>query len=624
MSKKKAPRPAAGVSSDFPPWDRGVCLELIEQLWSLRASMLASEQRYAQAIDRLGEHQRESGRNLVHFLALRATDLRELQVRLAWLGVSSLGRAESHVMASVDKVLGILHRLTGQAWQDHSSEEPVGSRSGPALLHEHTRILLGPVARDRQVRIMVTLPSEAASDFALVRRLVEAGMDVARINCAHDDADAWKAMARLVRRAAKSAQREVKVLMDLGGPKIRTGPLPAGPAVLKLRPERDELGFATQPWRLRLVHPKSDALAGTAPQVVVDKDWLGRLKLGQQIHLTDARDKKRRLLVVEHVPQAAVLEGMETCYLTPETPLSVKGAHGHKVHTVYPEDIAPQPSFIRLHQGDVLYLTADPGGDGAGDARLPRIACTLPEVIAQVRAGERVWLDDGRIGAVVRKASRRQLELEIVQAREGGEKLMADKGINFPDSQLDLPALTDKDLQDLQTVTRVADLVGLSFVQRPDDVHQLLDALRLLRGHKIGLVLKIETLQGFENLPELMLAAMAAPSAGVMIARGDLAVECGYERMAEVQEEILWCSEAAHMPVIWATQVLESQARTGVPSRAEISDASMGVRAECVMLNKGPFVAEAIRTLDDILRRMAGHQTKKTPLLRALRAWRSG
>lgn len=155
-------------------------------------------------------------------------------------------------------------------------------------------------------------------------------------------------------------------------------------------------------------------------------------------------------------------------------------------------------------------------------------------------------------------------------------------------------------------------------------MQQLLDALRLLRGHQVGVVLKIETLQGFENLPELMLAAMAAPAAGVMIARGDLAVECGYERMAEVQEEILWCSEAAHMPVVWATQVLESQARTGVPPRAEISDASMGVRAECVMLNKGPFVAEAIRTLDDILRRMAGYQAKNTPLLRALRAWAQG
>jgi pyruvate kinase len=146
---------------------------------------------------------------------------------------------------------------------------------------------------------------------------------------------------------------------------------------------------------------------------------------------------------------------------------------------------------------------------------------------------------------------------------------------------------------------------------------------RLKRGD-MGLVLKIETLQGFENLPELMLAAMASDSSGIMIARGDLAVECGFERMAEVQEEILCCAEAAHIPVIWATQVLESMAKTGMPSRAEISDAGLGVRAECVMLNKGPFIVDAIRTLDDILQRMAGHQNKKRPLLRALRAWSGG
>jgi len=107
----------------------------------------------------------------------------------------------------------------------------------------------------------------------------------------------------------------------------------------------------------------------------------------------------------------------------------------------------------------------------------------------------------------------------------------------------------------------------------------------------------------------------------VMIARGDLAVECGYERLAELQEEILWLCEAAHLPVIWATEVLDQLARTGQPSRAEITDAAMSQRAECVMLNKGPHVDVAITVLDDILRRMSGHQRKKTALLRPLRSW---
>lgn len=99
-------------------------------------------------------------------------------------------------------------------------------------------------------------------------------------------------------------------------------------------------------------------------------------------------------------------------------------------------------------------------------------------------------------------------------------------------------------------------------------------------------------------------------------------VEVGYERLAELQEEILWLCEAAHLPVIWATQVLEQLAKSGLPSRAEISDAAMGERAECVMLNKGPHIDEAVVVLDDILCRMAEHHYKKNALLRQLHSWR--
>ena len=152
--------------------------------------------------------------------------------------------------------------------------------------------------------------------------------------------------------------------------------------------------------------------------------------------------------------------------------------------------------------------------------------------------------------------------------------------------------------------------MGLSFVHSP----RTSTSCRAARGaarRDLGIVLKIETRRAFEMLPPLLLAAMRGPAVGVMIARGDLAVECGFERLAEVQEEILWLCEAAHVPVIWATQVLESLAKEGVPSRAEITDAAMGERAECVMLNKGPHIVEAVRVLDDILRRMEAHQRRR-------------
>jgi pyruvate kinase len=163
------------------------------------------------------------------------------------------------------------------------------------------------------------------------------------------------------------------------------------------------------------------------------------------------------------------------------------------------------------------------------------------------------------------------------------------------------------------------DSIAISFARSREDVETLLTHLKKIKSRRIGIVLKIETREGFENLPSMLLAAMQWTNAvGVMIARGDLAVECGYERLAEIQEEILWVCEADHAPVIWATEVLESLAKTGTPSRAEITDAAMSVRAECVMLNKGPYMVRAVRTLNGILRRMEAHQRKKTPMLRRL------
>jgi pyruvate kinase len=146
----------------------------------------------------------------------------------------------------------------------------------------------------------------------------------------------------------------------------------------------------------------------------------------------------------------------------------------------------------------------------------------------------------------------------------------------------------------------------------------LQDHLARLGERQPAIVLKVETRRGFDHLPDMLLAAMRSSCCGVMIARGDLAVESGFERLAEVQEEMLWICEAAHVPVIWATQVLETLTKNGRPSRAEVTDAAMGDRAECVMLNKGPHVVEAVVTLDDILKRMQTHQAKKQSMLRKL------
>ena len=247
-----------------------------------------------------------------------------------------------------------------------------------------------------------------------------------------------------------------------------------------------------------------------------------------------------------------------------------------------------------------------------------QVSLVIPEVYRDVRLGEPIFFDDGRIGGIVEKREAEQLQIRITHTRKPVEKLEGNRGVNLPDTDLKLAALSTKDLQDLAFAARHADMIGLSFTNCPDDVSALHQHLRKLGREDIGAILKIETKRGFANLPAILLEALKFPACGVMIARGDLAVECGFERMSEVQQEMLWICEAAHVPVIWATQVLEGLTKRGHASRAEVTDAAIAQEAEVVMLNKGDHVVEAVEMLDDILQRMQGHRYKKRSMLRKL------
>ncbi len=273
---------------------------------------------------------------------------------------------------------------------------------------------------------------------------------------------------------------------------------------------------------------------------------------------------------------------------------------------------------VALRPGDRLVLTRSPLPLPLPDDPLPRVPCTLPAALERVRAGEHVWFDDGKLGGVVENVSVEGVGVRITYARKGGRKLLADRSINFPESAIDIKGFTDKDREDLDFVAHHADSVALSFAQRVADVRAVQQRLAELGAPRMGLLLKIETRRGFEALPRLLLEPAGEHPLGVMLARGDLALEVGYERLAEVQEEVVWLCEAAHVPVIWATQVLESLSKSGMPTRAEITDAALSQRAECVMLNKGEHVLETVRILDGILKRMEAHQRKKSPTLRPL------
>lgn len=594
--------------------DLSVISGALDELRDDLVAAAAADERWAQA----HPTHRASAENLAHYVALRRRDIRDLQADLAAWGLSSLGRAEAHVLASVDAVrraVGSLADLPDRPRVD----PPVSFADGNRLLARNAAALLGPAASGRRTRVMVTLPSEAASDPALVNGLVEAGAELVRINCAHDTPQQWAQMISHVRAAERIHGRRVTVTMDLAGPKLRTGDVAPGAAVVHLKPQRDELGRSVAPVVVRLTGPLTSSnghrTTGEHPLVpVADELWLARRQPGDRIFFRDTRGSKRSLLVTD-TAHGVFAEISDTAYLVPGLRLRTGREDSTEV-----ADLPPRVRKLTLRVGDELFVDPDPS-PADPDVEPLRIGCTLPEVFDTARSGHRIFFDDGRIGGVVEEVDARGLRVRIVEADLEGSRLAAEKGINLPDTDLRSLSLTREDLDNLPFVVEHADVVSLSFVRSAGDVRALQDELAALGGQRLGVILKVETVSGFENLPSILFAAMHSQRVGVMIARGDLAVEAGYGRLAEVQEQILWLCEAAHVPVVWATQVLDTLARTGRPSRAEITDAAASGRAECVMLNKGPYVGSAVRFLDDVLHRMGGHQHKKDSLLRQLRAW---
>ncbi|WP_435626437.1 pyruvate kinase [Candidatus Ferrigenium straubiae] len=612
--------------------------ELLEAVQTLRADVEETQQ---DLLRKWRPHLKNrtfipSAANLAAYVGLRRHDLRALQQQLAMLGLSSLGRCEAHVLPTLDSVIQVLRHMVGEARPVRyvpDSARAIGREQ--ALLKRHTALLLGEPPQKRWTRFMVTLPSEAAEEYLYVRDLVVRGMDCARINCAHDNDAAWRNMAAHVRRAEKETGRPCRVLMDLAGPKLRTSFVTAGPTVLHLGIKRDERGRVVQPARVILDAsgaPGCGAAVNKIGQRVparlsVPAAWLEKIKPGDSILFEDLRKRERRLLVAERLSPIEVLATCEAgAYIGIGTSLRHEAKRNKGAAATAPSgEFVPPPAKIRVFQDDLLLLTRE---DVAGkpekrdtDGKIIKpahISCSEPGVFAFLKAGHKVWIDDGRIGAAIEKVDKKGACLRITRARQQGEVIGAEKGLNFPDSKIVLPILNDDDLSALDCAVEIADLVGLSFVQGAEDMDRLSAELRARGKPDMGIVAKIETPAGVRNLPEIIAHGAGRHPFGVMIARGDLAVEIGYDRLAEIQEEILWLCEAAHVPVIWATQVLENMVKQDIPSRAEITDAAMAERAECVMLNKGPYLFHALDILDNVVSRMQHHQLKKTAQFRAL------
>lgn len=544
-------------------------------------------------LDSVHHARRSDAVNLLHYLTMRASDLREVQRALSRLGLSSLGRSERDVRARFSVVCDRLRDALANAARPSCAPEP------PSI---DAALTLGPSPASRRTRIMVTLAKEHLDVASEIERLLEAGMDVARINAAHDDERTWRALASAVRRAETTTARQCRIFVDIPGPKLRTLTPQRAPCACKVQPTRNALGD--------LIARATLGISASAPRLknVLQVDspaWVDGLRIGETIRLRD-RHNERKWRVDSHDGDTVWLSGKHTAYFEAgarlDDEVTIVALHQRWAH-------------LSLTQGDEFWLTKP---EKCGPDGRPFIACAERALIDALKRDDPVHFDDGRMSAIVLAFQEGAALLRVVRAPESGLKLGGDKGINVPATNLPSQGLSDRDMAALRLGTELADGVSCSFVRSREDVHAIRRALAATGRPDLPFLLKIETREGFDRFPDILLEALAHEHVGVMIARGDLAVECGFERMAELQEELLWLCEAARVPVVWATQVLEQLTKSGQPTRAEITDAAAAGRAECVMLNKGPQVVRAVRTLDDILTRMEQHQDKKTAKLRAL------
>ncbi len=474
-----------------------------QQLLEIEEALIRTADTWQETLKEVHFENRISATNLIHYLALRSLDIRELQEQLHEEGLSALTNSESHILYQIQAILSWLEdRKQPEDWF------PCNNNTGRLTLQRNALQLLGNKETDRVPYIMITFDKSFADDVAFIKLLLKEGMNVARINCAHDEEADWLQMISSIKHAMLETGLYCKIYMDLAGPKLRTA-LPG-----------DE-------------HKKGR--------------WI--LKKGMRLKLAE-RD----------------------------------------------------------------FFCESKGKQGKNQV----IICSVSGIVEQLKVGQNVLFDDGTIAMQVVGKQGKTAELEVERISKKKPHLKTGKGINFPGAVLEIESLTAADLKALPFVAQYADLVGYSFVRTTEDLRVLQNALDTLAPSPPPIILKIETPEAFTNLPALLLQAMTRQSCGVMIARGDLAVEAGLERLSEIQEEILWICEAAHVPVVWATQVLESLNKKGMATRSEGTDAARAAMAECVMVNKGNHTLEVMKVLKNILHRSTGHRFKRRHLFRPL------
>ncbi|CAL9779808.1 unnamed protein product [Musa acuminata subsp. burmannicoides] len=599
-----------------------VLASILEELKAVRRCLLASENRDLCRLNLCHRYYLDSAMNLCHHLALKCLDLQRLNEDLCSVGLQSLESIDPSVLPCIDTIIQLLELSVGTttAGEEGRNERAAAASAMRERGFSHATALFGPYQDSGQVHVMVTAGKEAISNETLIADLLKAGADVIRINCAHDDPTVWSEIVRIARQSSASLGKSCRVLMDLAGPKLRTASLLVNKIAAVVSPESDDSGDMLSPARIWLCCDGRSPPSNESCHAIlrIGQELFGELRVGDTVSFVDPTGGRRPVMVVEKYCRSGyVAECSEAAHISLGGTLHVdkedKKVSGQILKILIVE------RYITVETGDVLTLTRsccvaeNDLHDDRHDSTM--ITCSSDHIFNSVKPGEPIAFDDGKIWGMIQAKNSNAIVVMIVQANAMGSKLGTKKSINLPKSDTKLlRGLTSKDLADLHFVAANADIVGISFIRDANDMASVQRELEKRKVPALGLMLKIETREAVDNLPQLLLQAMQSSNPiGVMIARGDLMVECGWDQLGEIQKEIMAVCSAAHIPVTWATEVLDILIKSGFPSRAEITDVANAMKASCIMLNKGKHVVDAVAALDSMLCKHTDRRRKKMP-----------
>ncbi|GMH29650.1 hypothetical protein Nepgr_031493 [Nepenthes gracilis] len=517
---------------------------ILGRLKALHLHLLASEQSNASLLKLCHRSYLTSSTNLIHYIALKCLDMEHLKEDLFSIGLLNLETVNPFILPSLAASIQMLEispryslagkkAVAGMSFQKRldMKNENISIDSMKKLASSNRDRLLGLLQEGRTTHIMVTVGQEAVES-EMITDILKAGATIVRINCAHGNHGMWSEIIRRVREASQKLEKPCRILMDLAGPKLRTGNPNDGPCVMKISPTKNATGYTIFPAKVWVSCKGSGPPSHLSPDAVLYVDsheLFPKLKLDDAVRFRDARGKQRMLKVSGSFCGylGFMADCFETAYIQLGTELYVKTKeNGSSVGFVV--DVPPIEQFIRLRVGDQLIISQEITTKTDEVFEHHKITCSSDHLFNSVKPGEPIAFDDGMIWGVIQSNSSSEIVVSITHSSPKGKKLGSEKSINIPASTITFQGLTSKDLTDLEFVALHADMAGISFVREARDVEVLLKELQKRKLGKLGIVLKIETKDGVKNLPQMILEAMKAPNPlGVMIARGDLAVECG-------------------------------------------------------------------------------------------------